>query len=99
MVRHIELTIDFDLTCWAESMEDFENDDIEMINECVADYIIHDSTDLLDHLTIKKIWYEEEDEQSSFYLCENEHMFEHCGRSTTKTISEMVRSTIPKISF
>jgi len=62
MVRHIELTIDFDLTCWAESMEDFENDDMEMINECVADYIIHDSTDLLDHLTIKKIWYEEEDE-------------------------------------
>ena len=62
MIRHIELTIDFDLTCWAESMEDFENDDMEMINECVADYIIHDSTDLLDHLTIKKIWYEEEDE-------------------------------------
>ena len=62
MVRHIELTIDFDLTCWAESMEDFENDDMEMINECVADYIIHDSTDLLDHLTIKKIWYEDEDE-------------------------------------
>ena len=40
-----------------------------------------------------------EDEQSSFYLCENEHMFELCGRSTTKTISQMVRLTIPKISF
>ena len=62
MVRHIELTIDFDLTCWAESMEDFENDSTEFINEEVADYIIHSSTDLLDHLTIKKIWYEEEDE-------------------------------------
>ena len=68
MIRHIELIIDFDLTCWAESMEDFENDDMEMINECVADYIINDSTDLLDHLTIKKIWYEDEDEQSSFCL-------------------------------
>jgi len=62
MVRHIELTIDFDLTCWAESMEDFENDDMEMINECVTDYIIHDSDELLEHLTIKKIWYEDEDE-------------------------------------
>ena len=62
MIRHVELTIDFDLTCWAESMEDFENDDMEMINECVADYIIHDSAELLEHLTIKKIWYEEEDE-------------------------------------
>ena len=77
MVRHIELTIDFDLTCWAESMEDFENDDMEMINECVADYIINSSDELLEHLTIKKIWYEEEDEQSSFYLCENEQTFAH----------------------
>ena len=61
MIRHIEFTIDFDLTCWAESMEDFENDSIEFINEEVTDYIIHDSTDLLDHLTIKKIWYEEDE--------------------------------------
>ena len=61
MVRHIELTIDFDLTCWAESMEDFENDSIEFINEEVADYIIHNSDELLDHLTIKKIWYEEDE--------------------------------------
>lgn len=62
MIRHIEFTIDFDLTCWAENMEDFENDSIEFINEEVADYIIHSSGELLDHLTIKKIWYEEEDE-------------------------------------
>ena len=41
-------------------MEDFENDDMGMINECIADYIIHNSTDLLDDLTIKKIWYEED---------------------------------------
>ena len=61
MVRHIELTIDFDLTCWAESMEDFENDSIEFINEEIADYIINSSDELLEHLTIKKIWYEEED--------------------------------------
>ena len=74
MVRHIELTIDFDLTCWAESMEDFENDDTEMINECVADYILNDSSELLDHLTIKRIWYENEDEQSSFFA-QNEQTF------------------------
>ena len=60
MTRHIEVTIDFDLTCWAESMEDFENDSTEFINEEVADYIIHDSVELLDHLVIKKIWYEED---------------------------------------
>lgn len=63
MIRHIELTIDFDLTCWAESMEDFENDSIEFINEEVADYIINNSDELLDHLTIKKIWYENDEEQ------------------------------------
>ena len=40
-----------------------------------------------------------EDEQSSFYLHENEHMFAHLRPVHTKTISEMVRSTIPKISF
>jgi len=60
MVRHIEFTIDFDLTCWAESMEDFENDSMEFINEEVADYIINDSGELLDHLVIKKIWYGED---------------------------------------
>jgi len=62
MVRHIELTIDFDLTCWAESMEDFENDTEESIKETIDDYIINDSAELLDYLTIKEIWYEEEDE-------------------------------------
>ena len=60
MVRHIEFTIDFDLTCWAESMEDFETDSMEFINEEVADYIIHSSGELLDHLVIKKIWYGED---------------------------------------
>ena len=63
MIRHIEFTIDFDLTCWAESMEDFENDSIEFINEEVADYIINSSDELLEHLTIKKIWYEEEEDE------------------------------------
>jgi hypothetical protein len=41
-------------------MEDFENDSTEFINEEVADYIINSSDELLEHLTIKKIWYEEE---------------------------------------
>jgi hypothetical protein len=61
MVRHIEFTINFDLTCWAPSMEDFENDSTEFINEEVADYIINDSGELLDYLTIEKIWYEEDE--------------------------------------
>ena len=60
MVRHIELTIVFDLTCWAESMEDFETDTEESIKETIDDYIVHDSVELLDCLTIKKIWYEED---------------------------------------
>ena len=60
MIRHIELTIDFYLTCCAKSMEYFENNTKEFINEEVADYIIHNSDELLDHLTIKKIWYEED---------------------------------------
>ena len=41
MVRHIEITINFDLTCWGQDAEDFENDNMEAINEEVADYIIH----------------------------------------------------------
>lgn len=60
MVRHIEITINFDLTCWAQDAEDFESDNMEAINEEVADYIIHDSPTLLENLTINKVWYEEE---------------------------------------
>jgi len=60
MTRHIEITINFDLTCWGQDKEDFENDNIEAINETVADYIINDSADLLENVTIKKIWYEED---------------------------------------
>lgn len=60
MTRHIEITINFDLTCWGQDKEDFENDDIETINEAIADYITNDSTDLLENVTIKKVWYEED---------------------------------------
>lgn len=60
MTRHIEITVNFDLTCWGRDKEDFENDNIEAINETVADYIINDSADLLENVTIKKIWYEED---------------------------------------
>lgn len=59
MVRHIEITINFDLTCWGQDAEDFENDNVEAINEVVADYIIHNSAELLENLTINKVWYEE----------------------------------------
>ena len=33
----------------------------EFIDEEVADYIINNSDELLEHLTIKKIWYEEDE--------------------------------------
>jgi len=60
MIRHIEITIDFDLTCWGQDAEDFDTDNTESINEEVADYIIHNSTDLLENTVIKKVWYEED---------------------------------------
>lgn len=60
MVRHIEFTIDFDLTCWGQNAEDFENDNMEMIREELADYIINDSVEFLKYVTIKKVWYEED---------------------------------------
>ena len=60
MIRHIEITINFDLTCWGQGKEDFENDNIETINEAIEDYIINDSTDLLENVIIKKVWYEED---------------------------------------
>ncbi len=60
MVRHIEFTIDFDLTCWGQNAEDFENDNMEMMREELADYIINDSVEFLKYVTIKKVWYEED---------------------------------------
>jgi len=60
MTRHVEITIDFDLTCWGQDAEDFENDNMETINYDVADYIINNATDLLDNVKIKKVWYEED---------------------------------------
>ena len=61
MIRHIELTIKFDLTCWGQDAEDFENDNAETINEAIADYIINNSVELLENLTIDKVWYEEKE--------------------------------------
>jgi len=63
MIRHIEFTINFDLTCWGRDMEDFENDSTESINEEIADYIINNPNKLLDHLTVKKIWYKNDEEE------------------------------------
>ena len=60
MIRHIELTINFDLTCWGQDKEDFENDTQEMINEEVADYIMDCPQVLLENVTINKVWYEED---------------------------------------
>ena len=38
MIRHIEFTIDFDLTCWAEDMEDFGDGSQETIEESLYNY-------------------------------------------------------------
>ena len=61
MIRHIELTINFDLTCWAESMEDFENDTEESIEETVFDYLDSDVDSLIENVKIDKVWYEEDE--------------------------------------
>ena len=61
MIRHIELTINFDLTCWAESMEDFENDTEESIKETVFDYLDSDVDSLIENVKISKVWYEEDE--------------------------------------
>ena len=52
------------------------------------------------NVTAKEAYhYTFEDEQSSFYLHENEQMFAYSRPVHTKTISQVARSTIPKISF
>ena len=98
MIRHIELTIDFDLTCWAESMEDFENDTEESIKETIDDYIINDTGELLDYLTIKKIWYEE-DEQSSFYLPKTNKRSHMRARAIRKRFRKWSGQLFRKLAF
>ena len=58
MIRHIELVIEFDLTCGAISWEDFENDTEESLKEDVEDYICDCPEELLSNVKIKKVWYE-----------------------------------------
>ena len=60
MIRHIEFTINFDLTCWDEDMEFFEMQSEESILEGIADYINESTPELMEHLTINRIWYEED---------------------------------------
>ena len=60
MIRHVEFSINFDLTCWGEK-EDFEIDTEKMIEEDTIDFIINDTGELIDHLVINKVWYEEEE--------------------------------------
>ena len=60
MVRHIEFTINFDLTCWGEP-EDFETDDPINIKESIEDWVCNESDSFLDHLKLNKVWYEEDE--------------------------------------
>ena len=60
IIRHVEFTIDFDLTCIGLDKEDFEGDTKENVRESVIDYILSDTGELIDYLEIKKVWYEEE---------------------------------------
>lgn len=60
MTRHVEFTIDFDLTCWGEDAEDFEGDTLESIRENVIDYLEDSAYELIENLVIKKVWYEED---------------------------------------
>ena len=71
MTRHIEVTIDFDLTCWAIDKEDFgfEEDetpkdneyDYDEVKECIYDYIESSPDELYRIMQIKKVWYEEDE--------------------------------------
>ncbi len=59
MVRHIEFTINFDLT-YDGVKEDFEWDTILDIKESVADCILDSPEKLIDNLKINKVWYEKD---------------------------------------
>ena len=59
MIRHVEFTIKFDLTCDGEK-EDFEWDTILNIKESVEDYIFDSPEKLIDNLKINKVWYEKD---------------------------------------
>lgn len=63
VTRHIEFTIDFDYTTWAEDMEDFESDDAMGIYESLMEYLNDCSSaqELVDEkMKLHKIWYEED---------------------------------------
>lgn len=59
MTRHMEFTINFDLTCWGET-EDFETDSIDSLQESLADYIMHSPEEFIPKMEDVKIWYEED---------------------------------------
>ncbi len=60
MIRHIEFTIDFDLTC-REDMEVFETySDEEYLKNDIAEYINENTAEIMEHVIIKKVWYEED---------------------------------------
>lgn len=58
MIRHVEFIIEDDFTTWGQD-EDFEGDTYTSIKETLDDFIADDSTELLSHIQIKKVWYEE----------------------------------------
>ena len=64
MIRHIVFAIDgdFDFTTWALSMEDFEMDTKETIQESVEESF-YDGLfleEIISKMKIKKVWYEED---------------------------------------
>lgn len=59
MIRHVEFTINFDLTCDGVK-EDFEWDTILDIKKSVAEYIMDTPGELIDNLEINKVWYEKD---------------------------------------
>ena len=60
MTRHIELIIEFDLTCGAIGWEDFVDDTEESLKEEIEEYICDCPEKLLSSIKIKKVWYEKE---------------------------------------
>lgn len=55
MIKHVELTADFYLTCWVENKKDFEIDTRKLILEDAKKYFYDNPSELIENLEIVSI--------------------------------------------
>ena len=60
MTQHVEFTIDFDLTCWGQDAEDFIHLTEYDIIRNTKEWIENNPWEIVDHMKIKNIWYEDD---------------------------------------